>query len=468
KLPRDSTEASLSRVVLSLLSAVFSSSNFTLIILILCILYPVYGVNHTEPRKPTGFSTRVIHGSSLFHNPNLTKADRVRMAIHQSYARYDYLLGKQSSRVSVDDIEAWVRPEANEYVVEFYIGKPAVKYYAMIDTGSKLFWLQCDPCLKCYNMSIPRYNLETSETFIPMLCDDSDCSNVPGNNCSERYDKCQYTQRYVDDTASTGIMGFDTLFFRDHSLNNGLLMYRWELVTLGCGSYNEFRSMAKPYPPGIVGMNRNPLSLIGQTEHKRFSYCFGDRNEGASGYIRFGDATDFKENDYTSLLLLGGDRNEHYYVTLKDISVGDVSLSLGRFFRYDNEFKEGGFLIDSGSVYTLLYSEAYYKLTAELGRQLNKTSYPSYLLLSCYDLSKITVAKAPVVTFHFEGFDFKLPVQNTWEKEDHDFDGYCLAMIPSSSGQTGMLGNFQQQNVDVGYDLFENRLYLNPKPYCYV
>ena len=67
----------------------------------------------------------------------------------------------------------------------------------------------------------------------------------------------------------------------------------------------------------------------------------------------------------------------------------------------------------------------------------------------------------PKLLFHFEGATLDLPRENyMFEMEDAGRSFTCLAI--NAGGDLIIIGNYQQQNIHVLYDLVNNRLSFVP------
>ena len=79
----------------------------------------------------------------------------------------------------------------------------------------------------------------------------------------------------------------------------------------------------------------------------------------------------------------------------------------------------------------------------------------------CFALPSRTSAPPamPSMTFHFDGADMVLPVDNYMIL---DSGVWCLAMRNQTDGALSMLGNYQQQNVHILYDVQKGVLSFAP------
>ncbi|KAF9600384.1 hypothetical protein IFM89_008619 [Coptis chinensis] len=347
-----------------------------------------------------------------------------------------------------------------EYVMEYYIGKETqVQTYGIMDTGSSLVWLQCVPCDGCPAQSIPLFDPSKSTSYLSVTCDEEFCKMVDDYKCGAE-DLCEYGIRYGDGSSTKGNIGTETLRFRDNGRKVGNFVM--DNVIIGCGHHNEDpAAKSGTVPPGTIGLDRSSTSLIHQSTIKQFSYCFGEEDDiHADGYIKFGSAASLSGN---STPILTDVSNTSYFVNLEGISVGSLRLPIPNdTFNYKKElsYARGGSFIDSGTTYTVLNRSALWILTQELNKRLEKTNFKDQegFLEVCYMGEPNDFTYLSPITFHFTGVDFKLKTWSTWAIKN--ITTICLAMV--SSDYISILGNYQQKNVEVGYDLQNNVIHFDP------
>ncbi|PIA34659.1 hypothetical protein AQUCO_03700144v1 [Aquilegia coerulea] len=397
---------------------------------------------HIARNTPTEFSARLINRNSVkspFHNPKLTHSDRVKAAVRTTIARQKYF---QSKQIRLNDmINPPVKPHSYEYVMTYSIGTPPVETFAVVDTASDLIWLQCLPCELCYKQTIPYFDPAKSQFFKKIPCGDPDCKGVQ-STCKNSV--CQYQADYADGSYTEGDLVLETLTFRRSQSNPpklGILN-----IIVGCGHNNTQGEDTDDYP-GTFGLNRGPLSIITQLGYGGFSYCLVPRdNTEAESSLHF---QVYQKITGSSTPMLDGDQ---YYVNLEGISVGDERLAIppGTFNRTEGI---GGFIIDSGSGFTSLEPDAYSLLILAIEKHIGgRTADPEKVFSVCYDAKAEDISKFPVITFHFTGVNLEIGPSNTWINQKKTETGgiYCLAMFQAFG--VSVLGNYQQQNVNVQYD----------------
>ncbi|PIA34668.1 hypothetical protein AQUCO_03700153v1 [Aquilegia coerulea] len=444
------------------------SSTLTLLVSLIFISSSCSFV-HAKTSNSTGFSTNLIHMDSVrspFYNPNLTRTDRIQASVRRSYARQHHIQAMISNKVSPSDFTTLILPERGEYLMEYYIGTPPVRTYGIIDTGSTVVWLQCLPCRKCYNQTIPLFDTQKSTSYKPLYCEySSDCPKGVGLSCNTIYNKCQYSYSYEDGSYSEGFFAYEMIHFTD--INRKISKDSFLRGLVGCGDNNHDEVFHTNTPPGIIGLSMSGLSFAGQLRNGGFAYCLGEPDDPhEDGYIKFGKEAISTKTNWIEIKNTGGRFNTYYYIVdLYGISVGQKRLPIPEnTFKYNPTIAMGGFIIDSGTSYSTLETTAFKMLTDELDLQLHKTHFDNGVFPVCYDTAGYDFTLAPTITFHFQGVDLKLPTGSTWEldyKERH-----CLAMLPTDS--VFIFGNHQQKKTEITFDLFKSRISLTSKESCYL
>ena len=421
-----------------LIVSCFSSSIF---------IPPSTAHNDINSTTSDGFVVDLIHHdspSSPFYDHNMTSTDRSIWAADRSIARLNYLLSVTSSSSSLGDISSKLVPEYYEYIMMYYLGVPSTLVYGIADTGSELIWLQCLPCTHCYNQTPPIFDPAESYTYETVSSDSPICNAVRRISCREGDKSCCYQHTYGDGTTTKGTLSTDVFAFEDPTRTIVEVGY----LTFGCS--HDTKARLKGHQAGVVGLNRHPNSLVSQLKVKKFSYCMvipDDHGSGSRMYfgsraVILGGKTPLLKGDYS-----------HYFVTLKGISVGEEKVPLPEGIFNINSTGTGGFIIDSGTTYTVLRSEAYNSLVNTLSNAIHLPWRKYRRFGICFEGRSDELASAgPDITFHFYGADFILTKQTTYVEVEKGL--WCLAMLSSNSTRKlSILGNIQQQNYHVGYDL---------------
>ncbi|CAL5083289.1 unnamed protein product [Urochloa decumbens] len=352
-----------------------------------------------------------------------------------------------------------------EYLMTLAIGTPPVSYPAIADTGSDLIWTQCAPCSdhQCFKQPTPLYNPASSTTFGVLPCGSplSMCAVAPAPaGCSCPYNSYNYT---YGTGWTAGVQGSETFTFGSSPADQT----RVRGIAFGCSnaSSDNFKGSS-----GLVGLGRGAVSLVSQLDAGRFSYCL----------------TPFQDTSSTSTLLLGSSASldgitgvgstpfvaspataldTFYYLNLKGISLGTMALSIPPDAFSLNTDGTGGLIIDSGTTITMLVDAAYRQVRAAILSLVTlptKDGSESELDL-CFALPspKSAPPDMPSMTLHFDGADMVLPPESymiTYTENSL----WCLMMGRRRDGEMSTLGNYQQQNMHILYDVGQETLSFAP------
>ncbi|CAN6183625.1 unnamed protein product [Urochloa humidicola] len=391
-------------------------------------------------------------------HPGITATRFVRDALRRDMHRHTTRrLAAAASNATVSAPTRKNSPAGGEYLMTLAIGTPPLRYPAIADTGSDLIWTQCAPCsAQCFKQPSPLYNPASSTTFRVSTCGGSSSASTacPPYN-------------YTYGTGWTaGILGSETFTFGGSSPANHT---RVSGVTFGCSnaSSDDFKGSS-----GLVGLGRGAVSLVSQLGAGRFSYCltpFQDSSsksklligpsaslEGGAGVV---GSTPFVANPATAPM------NTYYYLNLKGISLGATALSIpaGAFSLKANG--SGGLIIDSGTTFTSLADAAYQRIRAAVVSLVTLPTSADGSAATGFDLCfslpslKSAPPAMPSMTLHFDGADMVLPSDNYMM---HDSGVWCLAMQNQTDGEISILGNYQQQNMHILYDVGRETLSFAP------
>ena len=177
----------------SLLS--FAALATTFSIILLCSFSPVEALNG-------GFTMDLIHHdspNSPFYNASETHSQCIAKALRYSINRLNHF--KPTSLVPPTSLQTDLISDSNGYLMNYSVGTPPVPKLAIVDTGSDLIWLQCKPCIECYNQTTPLFDPEMSTTYKTVSYTSSLCKSLY-NSCSIDGTSCQYLVEYGDKSFS--------------------------------------------------------------------------------------------------------------------------------------------------------------------------------------------------------------------------------------------------------------------------
>lgn len=345
-------------------------------------------------------------------------------------------------------IVSGVSQGSGEYFSRIGVGKPSKPFYMVLDTGSDVNWLQCQPCSDCYQQSDPIFNPSDSTSYNPLTCASSQCSSLDVSAC--RSNKCLYQVSYGDGSFTVGDFVTETLSFG----NSGSI----NTIALGCGHDNEGLFVGAA---GLLGLGGGSLSLPSQTKASSFSYCLVDRDSGRSSTLEFNSAP--PADSVTTSLLKNSKLDTFYYVGLAGMSVGGQAVSIPTSLFQLDASGNGGIIVDSGTAITRLQTQAYNSLRdafVKLTQHLPSTSGVA-LFDTCYDLSSLRSVKVPTVSFQFsDGKSLQLPAKNYLIPVDSS-GTFCFAFAPTTSSLS-IVGNVQQQGTRVSFDLANSKVAFSP------
>ncbi|KAF3332555.1 aspartic proteinase nepenthesin-1-like protein [Carex littledalei] len=199
-----------------------------------------------------------------------------------------------------------------------------------------------------------------------------------------------------------------------------------------------------------------------------FSYCFTsflDTNSRSTLFLgplsKFSGtavkSTPFVKNPSKSPL------NQFYYLSLQGISLGTTKLSIQPSTLTLQSNGTGGLIIDSGTMITYLINQAYQAVQNAINSIVNLHRVDGSKisgLNTCYNLPPgSSPPTMPNMMFHFQGADMVLPVKN-YMILDQENNLWCLAL--SGTDSVSILGNYQQQNFHILYDVGKEVLSFAP------
>ncbi|KAL4578297.1 hypothetical protein LXL04_014418 [Taraxacum kok-saghyz] len=363
------------------------------------------------------------------------------------------------------------------YSVSLSFGSPPQKLSFVMDTGSSLVWFPCTHRYTCSDCSFPNVNQTNIPKFIPKLsssakiigCKNKKCGWVFGSTdpiqCNGNQICPAYMLQYGSGSTS-GLLLSETLDFNEGDATDFLV---------GCSI------LSTRQPSGIAGFGRGSASLPVQMGLKKFSYCLvshkyddapvssdlilvrssSNSDTGGTG-IRY---TKFHKNPVGSRSSF----QEYYYVNLRKITVGGKTVKIPYGYLVPGSDGNGGTIIDSGTTFTFMDGHVYDMVAKEFENQMSKYKRAVNVesesgLRPCFDIAGKD-AEFPELMFHFKGgAKLSLPLADYFSFLD-DSGVLCMTIVSSngvgSGSKTGpsiIIGNYQQQNIYLEYDLENGRL----------
>lgn len=341
---------------------------------------------------------------------------------------------------------------SGNYIVTIGLGSPKKTLSLIFDTGSDLTWTQCQPCVRsCYQQQDPIFNPSTSSSYANVSCNSAQCSQLSsatGNTPGCATTTCVYGIQYGDQSFSVGFFSKDKLTITETEVFNDFLF--------GCGQNNQglFGNTA-----GLLGLGRNPLSIVSQTAQqygKYFSYCLPSTSS-STGHLTLGKNGVSNNVKFTPFATSQG--TTFYFIDILSVSIGGHQLPISQ-----SVFRTAGAIIDSGTVITRLPPGAYSTISSTFKKLMAKyPSAPAYSILdTCYDLSGYTTITIPYISFTFGG-NVKVDLDPSGILVAVGKSRACLAFAGNNdASDVGIFGNTQQKTLEVVYDVAGGRLGFGP------
>ena len=219
---------------------------------------------------------------------------------------------------------------------------------------------------------------------------------------------------------------------------------------------------------GIAGFGRGALSLPSQLKVGKFSHCFTTIVESRPSPAFLGTPDNLQAQAtgrLQSTPLVRNPESNHYYLSLKGITVGKTRLPFDASAFALKGDGSGGTIIDSGSALTSVPEAVYRSLVEAFESQVplpvNKNNTDEHEGLLCFTASpKKKEIAMPKLILHLEGADWDLPRENYVLYTEED--GLCVVIGSAGEDNRSLIGNFQQQNTHIVYDLEHNMLVFVP------
>ncbi|KAL6633922.1 hypothetical protein ACP70R_026593 [Stipagrostis hirtigluma subsp. patula] len=360
---------------------------------------------------------------------------------------------------------------SGEYLVDVYVGTPPRRFQMIMDTGSDLNWLQCAPCLACFEQRGPVFDPAASSSYRNVTCGDQRCGLVappteaPRACGRPREDPCPYYYWYGDQSNTTGDLALESFTV---NLTAPGASRRVDGVVFGCGHSNRglFHGAA-----GLLGLGRGPLSFASQLRAvygHAFSYCLVDHGSDVGSKIVFGEDAVLLAHPqlkYTAFAPAGAP-DTFYYVKVKGVLVGGEMLNISSDTWDVGRDGSGGTIVDSGTTLSYFAEPAYRVIRQAFIDRMDKayplaTGFP--VLSPCYNVSGVETPEVPEFSLLFaDGAVWDFPAENYFIQLNSE-GLMCLAILSTPRSAMSIIGNYQQQNFHVLYDLQNNRLGFAPR-----
>ncbi|KAJ7948466.1 aspartic proteinase nepenthesin-2-like [Quillaja saponaria] len=414
----------------------------------------------------TGFSLRLIprdSPESPLYPGNLSRFEQIERLIKFSNARAHYIesLSGSNATVEPDNIRFTLLRDNFFYMVQIGIGSQGTLEFLLMDTGSGLTWVQCQPCRNCYPQvpQFPIYDSRTSNSYRKLPCSHPLC-NGPSPLFQCVNNECIYSISYSGGAVTKGVASLETFRVLSSATTTTLI----NDIIFGCSSESQGVQFAKNgVISGILGLSWSRDSFVTQLFdriERKFSYClvpFVDAMMSPS-VLRFGSDIPLPSGNVRTTPFVTVPGPALFHLNLIDISVGFKRLGFPPdTFKY-RQGGSGGCIIDSGVLIPRLDQNAngqnaYRRVMGEFQRhydslQLQRMTQVPQGFQLCYKQPS-GFDQFASMTYHFQGAEYV--VQGKYMNFYDTQAGYfCVALMPGN-GKTS-LGAWHQQNKRIIYD----------------
>ncbi|KAJ1257676.1 hypothetical protein BS78_10G013900 [Paspalum vaginatum] len=310
---------------------------------------------------------------------------------------------------------------------------PGVTQTMMVDTASDVPWVQCHS--KPTGGSF--FDPTRSRTYAAIPCGSPACARLGpyANGCVNG--RCQYRVAYPDGSSTQGTYSSDLLTITPSDAVSG---FQFGCSQAETGSFDARSS-------GIMSLGGGVESLLSQTaatHGNAFSYCVPPTPSDA-GFFVLGAAAAASSRLFAVTPMTRFARVPTFYrVVLRDISVA------GRRLNVPAAAFAAGAVMDSRTAITRLPPTAYRALRAAFRSRMAayRLAPPRGALDTCYDFTGVFNVRVPRIALVFD--------RNAIVELDPSgilFNG-CLAFASNSADRVpGIIGNVQQQTMEVLYDV---------------
>ncbi|XP_020202394.1 protein ASPARTIC PROTEASE IN GUARD CELL 2 [Cajanus cajan] len=409
---------------------------------------------HTDTQQsPTKWKLKLLHRDKVpTFNTSHDHPTRFNARMSRDARRVAGLLRRLAAGNSTylpeafgSDVVSGMDQGSGEYFVRIGVGSPPRNQYVVMDSGSDIIWVQCQPCTQCYHQSDPVFNPADSSSYAGVPCASAVCTHVDNAACHDG--RCRYEVSYGDGSFTKGTLALETLTIGKTLIRN---------VAIGCGHRNQGMFVGAA---GLLGLGGGPLSFVGQLGGQTggaFTYCLVSRGAQAqaqsSGSLQFGREA-MPVGAAWVPLIHNPRAPTFYYIGLSGLGVGGLRVPISEDVFKLTDFGDGGVVMDTGTAVPPLPAAAYDAFRDAFVAQTTNLPRASGVSIfdTCYDLFGFVSVRVPTVSFYFSGGPIlTLPARNFLIPVD-DVGTFCFAFAPSGS-QLSIIGNIQQEGIQISVD----------------
>ncbi|GJN03751.1 hypothetical protein PR202_ga21228 [Eleusine coracana subsp. coracana] len=423
-----------------------------------------------------------VHGSIDFRmelthpyaSSSFSKHETFRRAARASRARAARLtarlaraLGRSGGAGDISAADVPLAPLSDQgHSLTVGIGTPPQPHTLIVDTGSDLIWTQCTLFRRRKaRQREPLYDPAKSSSFAFLPCSARLCQEgqFGFKNCSSE-NQCVYDDVYGSAEAG-GVLASETFTFGGGA--HGKVSVP---LGFGCGALSSGSLVGAS---GIMGLSPGTLSLISQLSVPKFSYCLTPFAARKTSPLLFGAMADLKKYKtagpvQTTSILTNPVENAYYYVPLVGLSLGTKRLRVpASSLAMNPDDGTGGTIVDSGSTIAYLVEPAFEAVTKAVMDAVRlpvaNETVEDYEL--CFALPRgegMGAVRTPPLVLHFDGgARMVLPRDNYFQEPRAGL--MCLALgVPPEGLGVSIIGNVQQQNMHVLFDVRNQKFSFAP------
>ncbi|OIW19979.1 hypothetical protein TanjilG_31853 [Lupinus angustifolius] len=427
------------------------------------------------PPPSTGISLSLnlisaLSPQSPIYPGNLSPSERIQKMLQISEARIMYLTSTMFHNDEMFSTNTLQHRRFYAYFAKISLGSPKQSQFLAVDTGSGLIWTQCQPCVNCYNQSIPIFDPQSSTSYKKLLAGDPHCKE----NQTKQIVKpdCSYELVNNGESLTIGFASTETFTF----LNNKGQEFTLPNIVFGCSNNNTRMPFVGTKVSGVLGLNTAPFSLGIQLKEKisntsRFSYCLHSSSQpekDSTSLLKFGKGAVFPNGKkYQTTSILKNNFND-YQLSLESISIGEQPVT---FPPKTPAVGRNGTFLDFGSIVTFMETDPYNVVMEKFDeyyrsighRRVSPPPETEGKFDHCYNYGG-NMENFVSMTYHFNGnASLKVDPLQLYLVIG---DAFCVTII-SSKSFTGtdftVIGALHQQNTRFVFDLDKNVVQFAPE-----
>ncbi|GAQ83622.1 aspartyl protease family protein [Klebsormidium nitens] len=466
---------------------------------------PLDGAPRDQTQPQTSWSGLLTHrdaeylpekgGESPYFKRHMSGALQGQRVYWEKLVRQALGGNKRRSLLAVQNLPINGTLETGNYFVTMQLGTPPQNVTLLLDTGSSLFWVECNTCADCTGLTErTAFQPQLSLSIVTPGCGNCPdyeyglCASSPNvadpseldacfSLCAANQKQCYYGYSYGDGSQTGGYIQKDILTVP--SSNSSAVFSN---ITFGCNylaadpnNPDTTQLIVGPQISGLVGLGKSNYSVQNQLASagvisSTFSVCMAGVEGG--GVFTLGNSSRVVPGmQYIPM----GTHPEFYNVTLAAISVGTTPLPIAPSvfflqppisrFRRANPFFLPDAIFDTGTSFTILADAAYQALVQGFLRSAPVGYAPVYIDQYGYIVSISggptgNAAPAPTAVISEPG----VPRTNSTSAPNQ----LCFNIPVREIGPLGQIDVSGFPNVTFSFVNSEALLTVDPNDYMYI